>query len=67
MTHHRDTHGRMSLAVSLYGGEVGAVHLVTFLQAGTGARCTDSFMGIFGRVGGKRQSRLGRDSPFVVE
>ena len=43
------------------------VTLFTFLQAGTGASRTGSYMGIWGRGGGRRWSRLGRESPFLVK
>lgn len=40
---------------------------LAFLHAGTGARRTGSFRGTGGGDRGKRRSRLGRESPFVVK
>lgn len=44
-----------------------SVTLFTFLHAGTGASRDGSYVGIWGRGGGKRWSRLGRESPFVAK
>lgn len=51
-----------------WGGLVrSSLSLFTFLHAGTGASRTGSYMGIGGRGGGKRWSRLGRESPLVAK